>query len=55
MLNRYQCPKIEIVLGCRSGKFGPQKDCESGTFGGKYVINWIYIENCGDFSELWLW
>ena len=45
-----QCPKIAILLGCLSGKFGPQKGYESGKFGGKYGMNWIYIENCGNFS-----
>ena len=26
------------------------KKTRSGKFGGKYCINWIYIENSGDFS-----
>ena len=34
-----QCPKIETLLGCQSGKFGPQKDDESGKFAGKCGIN----------------
>ena len=28
-----QCPKITILLGCQSGKFGPQEDDESGKCG----------------------
>ena len=46
-----QCPKITILLGCQSGKLGPQEDDESGKCG----MNYIYVKHCGDFSELWLW
>ena len=52
---RPQCPKIAILLGCQSGKFGPLKDGASGKFGGNRGMNYIYVENCSDFSELWLW
>ena len=40
-----QCPKIAIVLGCQSGKFGPQKDGENGKFGEKCGMTLIYVEN----------
>ena len=41
-----QCPKVAILFGCRSGKFGPQKDGDSGKFRGKCGMNQIYVENC---------
>ena len=34
-----QWPKIAIFLGCRSGKFGPQKHGESGKVGGRCGVN----------------
>ena len=55
-IHSIQCPKIAILPGCRSGKFGPQKDGELGNYGRKCGMNWIYVENYGGyFSELWLW
>ena len=46
-----QCSKIAILLGCQSGKFGPQKDGVSGKFGGKCGMNEIYVENYSVLSE----
>ena len=28
-----------MLLGCLNAKFGPQKDVQSGKFGGKFVMN----------------
>ena len=35
--NQFQ--EFQSLLGCRSGKFGPQKDGESVKFGGKCGMN----------------
>ena len=37
-----QCPKIAILLGCRSGKFGPKKDTESEKLGGNVDESYLY-------------
>ena len=40
---------MQSCLGVRVENLCPKKT-RSGKFGGKYGINWIYIENSGDFS-----
>ena len=53
LLDCGQCPKITILLGCRSGKFRPPKRQGEWKIWSKMgYINLIDVENSGYFSVM---